>query len=66
MNICIEYDGEQHFNINEYFGGEKEFNNIKQNDEIKNKYCIENNINLIRIPYYDFNNIDNILNKMTT
>ena len=66
MNICIEYDGEQHFNINEYFGGEKEFNNIKQNDEIKNKYCIENNINLIRIPYYDFNNIDNILNKITT
>ena len=36
---------------------------IKQRDEIKNKYCDQNEIQLLRIPYWEFNNIDIILNK---
>ena len=31
--------------------------------EIKNKYCIDNNIKLIRISYINIKNIDKILNK---
>jgi len=50
-NVLIEYDGIQHFEPIEYFGGEFEFKRRKRNDEIKNKYCSENNIKLIRIPY---------------
>ena len=52
LNIFIEYDGIQHFEIVEFFGGEKAFIQTCKNDEIKNKYCMENNIKLIRIPYY--------------
>lgn len=50
-NTLIEYDGEQHFKPIEYFGGEEKYNILKNNDEIKNKYCKTHKINLIRIPY---------------
>ena len=63
LNICIEYDGEQHFTINEFFGGEKNFNIRVINDNIKTEFCNKNKIKLIRIPYYNFNDIENILAK---
>lgn len=63
MNICIEYDGEQHFKPIELFGGEKQFKIQVENDNIKNTFCKENNIKLIRIPYYELNSIPNFLNK---
>jgi hypothetical protein len=50
-NILIEYDGIQHFQPVEYFGGELNFKIIQQNDLIKNNYCKDKNIKLIRIPY---------------
>ena len=31
--------------------------------KIKNDYCSINNINLIRIPYWEFENIENIINQ---
>lgn len=49
-NICIEYDGEQHYK--DIFGN-KSHKQTKINDSIKNKFCSENSINLIRIPYYN-------------
>jgi hypothetical protein len=48
-NICIEYDGEQHFKIKENWGGKDGFIKIKNNDKIKDSYCDKNNIKLIRI-----------------
>ena len=50
-NVCIEYDGIQHFESIEYFGGDKEFQRRQINDDIKNQYCAKNNITLIRLPY---------------
>lgn len=50
-NICLEYDGIQHYKPIEYWGGEKRFIERKNNDLIKDKYCEENGIKLIRIPY---------------
>jgi hypothetical protein len=58
----IEYDGEHHFMENKYFG-EGNLDYVKKNDEIKNKYCEDNNIILIRIPYYNFDKIDIILDS---
>ncbi|WP_156876155.1 hypothetical protein [Clostridium kluyveri] len=57
-NIVIEYDGIQHFKPS---FNKKEFKNIKINDETKNNYCKDNNIKLLRIPYWEFNNIETIL-----
>lgn len=67
-NICIEYDGEQHFKLkNNSFGAGEEkskinFEKLVQNDKIKNEYCVNNNILLIRIRYDE--NILNVENKI--
>lgn len=58
-NCCIEYDGQQHFLdfVQKYSGGWNSLENYKQchkRDVLKNIYCNENNIKLIRIPYYDY------------
>ena len=62
-DILIEFDGEQHYQIIEYFGGLDGFIDRKIRDTIKNIYCQQNNIKLIRIPYWDFDNIEDILIK---
>lgn len=63
MNVCIEFDGELHFRPIERFGGEKRFETYKLHDEIKNTYCKQNNVKLIRIPYWEIDNIEKILNS---
>lgn len=62
-NYCIEFDGEQHFEIFKYFGGLDKFIDTKIRDTVKNEYCKNNNIKLIRIPYWDFNKIEEILKR---
>jgi hypothetical protein len=60
LNLIIEYDGEHHYKENKYFGeGNLEY--MKENDRIKNQYCIDKNIKLIRIPYWDLSKIEEIL-----
>lgn len=59
LAYLIEYDGQQHFSIDHEFheGG---FQITRQYDLLKNKYCFEHNIPLIRIPYhqgYDLNDL---------
>jgi very-short-patch-repair endonuclease len=51
QNICIEYDGKQHYEPVHFWGGESELLNQKIKDEIKTNYCKNNNIQLIRIRY---------------
>ena len=63
-NICIEYDGEQHYDIKHSFSGENSFWNTVVHDAIKNAYCEDNNIKLIRIPYWEYDNIENILKEI--
>ncbi len=63
MNTCLEFDGIQHFKPIKEFGGEKEFNLILKRDECKNKWCFENNVNLIRIRYDEFDKISEILDE---
>ncbi len=55
-NVCIEYDGIQHFEPVD-FGGKgqewacQQFENLKLRDGIKNTYCTTNNVLLCRIKY---------------
>lgn len=62
VNCLIEYDGEQHYIPVEHWGGEEGLKQRQHNDQIKNQYCKNNNIKLIRIPYWNFDNIEDILN----
>jgi len=61
LNTAIEYDGIQHFEPKDFFGGEESFNKLKKHDSIKSNYCMENNIRLLRIPYFQYEEIENIL-----
>ena len=51
-NIFIEYDGEQHFKPIKGWGGRVGFEKVKQRDKIKNDFAKNNQIKLVRIPYY--------------
>jgi very-short-patch-repair endonuclease len=62
-NFCIEFDGEQHFKPVEYFGGDEGFDLNKKRDSIKNKWCLDNNVGLIRIKYNEVNKIKYILKE---
>lgn len=61
MNVIIEYDDKQHEIPIKHFGGEEKFNITVKHDLMKNKYCKDNNIQLLRIPY--FKNIEEELNN---
>lgn len=51
----IEYDGEQHFKHHSSgWSNENNLQSIQERDAIKNKWCKDNNIPLIRIPYTHF------------
>jgi len=50
LNICIEYDGGQHFRKHNIWG-ENKLKQTQKNDKIKNQYCKDNNIGLIRIKF---------------
>jgi len=50
-NICIEYNGIQHYKPIDYFGGKKAFESQKKRDKIKSDYCKSNNIQLISIKH---------------
>ena len=59
----IEYDGRQHFEPVDTFGGDKELKRIKHSDLLKNNYAIDNGIELIRINYKDKYNVNEILKE---
>lgn len=57
LKRVVEYDGQQHFKPVKSWGGEKRYKKQVENDARKNKYCIDNAIDLVRIPYTKYNEI---------
>ncbi len=52
--LClIEFNGKQHYESVEWWGGKKRFLTQKRRDSIKINYCKSNNIPLIIIPYWE-------------
>ena len=50
-NLCIEYQGKQHYEPINYFGGLEKFTYQQYHDELKKEYCEEKGISLLCIPY---------------
>lgn len=63
FKLLIEYDGEQHYHVKEFFGGEEEFKKQVVRDNYKNEWAKDNNIPLLRIPYWEFDRIEEILEE---
>lgn len=65
-NLLIEYQGKQHFEPIDYFGGVEYFDIQTEHDKRKQQYAIDNNIELLEICYYDDNIGDILANKLNT
>ena len=65
LNTIIEYNGEQHYKPVSIYGGEERYTIQQERDESLRIFCNQNNITLIEVPYWDYSNIDEILqNKL--
>lgn len=67
-NLLIEFQGEQHVKPVNFNGAGKKsakekFEKQKEHDKRKKEYAQSNNIKLLEIWYYDFDNIEEILQK---
>ena len=61
-NLCIEYDGEQHYHPVKHLGGKKNYDIGHKRDLVKDQFCKDNGIKLLRIPYtVSFDNIYSLI-----
>lgn len=60
LKLLIEYDGEFHYMP---IKGEEQLQRQKRYDSLKDQYCNNHNIKLLRIPYWEFDNIEKILEE---
>ena len=63
--ILIEYNGIQHYEANDYFGGEEQFKKQKEHDKRKRDYAKKHGYKLITVKYtYDtYENVEEYLDK---
>ena len=66
LNLLTEYDGEGHYFP--VFGTtpedkQKNFEDCQRRDKIKNEWAKANNIPLLRIPYWDFDRIEELVGE---
>jgi hypothetical protein len=61
LRMLIEFDGKQHYKWVKGWMSEKEFETLQYHDKLKNEYCKNHNIKLLRIRYDEFDNIEQIL-----
>ena len=59
----LEFDGKQHSEIVEHMGGKKGFKERRRNDKIKNKYAKDIGVRMIRIPHFQADRIEEILDR---
>ena len=67
-NLCIEYQGEHHYKPVAYSKKTEkyilDYEHRLELDKIKELFCEKNDIGLLKIPYWDFNNIHKILSSI--
>lgn len=64
LNLLIEYDGEYHYKLVRGSTSELKQKNLENNqrrDKIKDEWAKANNIPLLRIPYWDFDRIEELI-----
>lgn len=53
LKVAIEYQGSQHFQPIDFFGGNKSFQEQKARDNVKREFCKFYNYELIEINFYE-------------
>lgn len=58
LEYLVEYDGVQHFKANNYgWNTDDCYKGVSERDQVKNQYCVDHGIPLIRIPYTKLDNL---------
>lgn len=57
----VEYDGKCHYRAKDIYGYMDGLLEHQRRDKIKTDFCLKNNIPLLRIPYWEINHIDDLL-----
>lgn len=63
FNLLIEYNGIQHYEPVDFFGGEEQLIKQKEIDKNKYKYATDEIGQILIISYIDYNNINNVLHN---
>lgn len=63
-NVCIEFDGEQHFYATGGYITKESVALTQKRDNIKTQYCIDHDIPLYRISYLEYDNIENRMEEI--
>ena len=66
LKVGIEYQGLQHYQSIDYFGGYDDFLHRQENDIQKERICEEHHVNLIKWEYNLAVTKENVLNKLKT
>lgn len=61
LDCLIEYQGEQHYDATGGWSNKEHTAYIQKHDEIKRQWAKNNNVPLIEIPYWEYDNIEDIL-----
>lgn len=64
LNIAIEYQGKQHFEPVEIFGGEEAFKKQQERDKLKRELSVQKGVHLIYINYWEDITTELIENKI--
>lgn len=64
FNVLIEFDGEQHFRPNPFWGGEQAFQKLIENDKRKDIFARDTGYELIRISFKEIDHIQKILSSL--
>lgn len=69
LSFLIEYDGQQHYSGNRFSSSkevnEQKFIRTQRYDIQKSRYCKNHGIDILRIPYWEYKNIEEIItNKL--
>lgn len=60
-NVCIEFDGAQHFKfVEKFYRSRADFLKQQGHDREKNSYCLAHKIKLYRIPFWDMDKLSQI------
>ena len=59
----IEYNGQQHYETVGIYGGEEQFAKQLERDEEVKRICEQRKLNLLIIPYTDYDHIGDILEE---
>lgn len=63
LNLLLEFDGIHHFRPLKHQNGQESFEKTQKYDKMKDNYCLDHGIHLIRVPYWEAKNLEEILTR---